>query len=116
MRDIASLQIPSPPKTTCEEIPKGTQAPIQVAPGKWSKSNQRKRLILALKRNKNQDQPREHVTATSSHLLDKRLNCQVVSYLLGKRVNYRPISVRCWYALAKVLQQAVFGHGLCVRV
>src|SRR5487761_914864 len=62
MRDIASLQIPPPPKTTCEEIPEETQVPIQVAPGKWSKSNQKKRLILALKRNRNQDQPTERPT------------------------------------------------------
>src|SRR5487761_1770368 len=61
MRDIASLQIPPPPKTTCEEIPEETQAPIRVAPGKWSKSNQKKRLILALKRNKDQNLPRERL-------------------------------------------------------
>src|SRR5487761_1795964 len=62
MRDIASLQIPPPPKTTCEEIPEETQVPIQVAPGKWSKSNQKKRLILALKRNKGQNQPTKQPT------------------------------------------------------
>ena len=50
MCDMRSLQIPPPPCVTCEEIPEESiEAKVQL-PGRWSKSNQKKRLIQALRR------------------------------------------------------------------
>src|SRR5487761_1581498 len=50
MRDMHSLQIPPPPRVTCEEVPEEpTKKKIQL-PGRWSTSNQKKRLIQAIKR------------------------------------------------------------------
>src|SRR5487761_1127484 len=50
MRDMHSLQIPPPPRTTCEEIPEEPTKAKTQPPGRWSTSNQKKRLIQAIKR------------------------------------------------------------------
>src|SRR5487761_809859 len=61
MRDMHSLQIPPPPRVTCEEIEdEPTETKVQ-PPGKWSKSNQKKKLIQAIKR---QGQTKEPQTRT----------------------------------------------------
>src|SRR5487761_1576088 len=64
MRDMHSLQIPPPPRVTCEEIPEEpTKAKIQ-PPGRWAASNQKKRLIQAIKRRSLQKQSERPQTET----------------------------------------------------
>ena len=59
-----SLQIPPPPRVTCEEIPEEpTKMKVQ-PPGRWSMSNQKKRLIQALKRRTLQTQTESLQTKT----------------------------------------------------
>ena len=61
MRDMHSLQIPPPPRVTCEEIEdEPTETKVQ-PPGKWSKSNQKKKLIQAIKRQGQTKEPQARV-------------------------------------------------------
>src|SRR5487761_1750889 len=59
MRNMHSLQIPPPPHVTCEEIPEEPAKTKIQPPGRWSTSNQKKRLIQALKRQTSQTQTEE---------------------------------------------------------
>src|SRR5487761_1343223 len=56
MRDMHSLQISPPPRVTCEEVPEEPTKPKAQPPGRWSTSNQKKRLIQAIKRRSPQKQ------------------------------------------------------------
>ena len=50
MRDMHSLQIPPPPRVTCEEVPEESIKIKIPLPRKWLKLNQKKKLIQVIKR------------------------------------------------------------------
>src|SRR5487761_687860 len=64
MRDMHSLQIPPPPRVTCKEIPEEPAKVKIQPPGRWSTSNQKKRLIQILKRQASQTRIKEPLART----------------------------------------------------